>query len=554
MAAAKEIVKTVRCINWHRVRVYLLSILLALAMWVCGGIYTVRHYPHRIVHAMLAQAPWPSSTGRVFWLNRRTLEIDDVKIGDFFYAEAVVLTASPYGLWRHHIAKVQIIGAQLYTKALFAALDSAGPGSGKGLDWIIGRLEISRGMVMLDNLVEDTAIPVRLGVRHPIVLRGLRLGQPDSSPEMNQEQSVEIGAVSIASPLDPVAPVFFFPLTRLRFTWNELWHHHIRSATLIRPTMFLGEDLFWLTKQFKGSGSTSTKGASAPWFLDQFAIQFGHLAVNAFGQPIVVFPFYFDTKVNDIRLDQLEDISAKATVPIRSLTQAYPDYKVNIVNLSGRLYFSWPPSDKTANNVVNWIKIDEVSWNDIPVKDISTTVTFDPQGVYGKLYGMCEGGQLSGNFEFYYTKGFTWNADFFASKVNCQPIAEKLIGKYASLTGELDGDLDVQGKATDILHCGGQLELPNPGKLEFKSLDDLINRIPKDMITIKRDAIKIAVEAFKTYPYDKGVLKLEYKPTGGMSTLRLTGPLGTRQFEVALHPYNLTDGSEAGNSDDDNKE
>ena len=124
------------------------------------------------------------------------------------------------------------------------------------------------------------------------------------------------------------------------------------------------------------------------------------------------------------------------------------------MNLRGDLYFSWPPSDANANNVVNTIDIDEISWNNIPVKKVSATVTFNPNGVYGKLTdGRCEGGLLNGNFEFYYTKGFTWNADFFANKINCQPIAEKMAGKYINLTGELDGKIAVQGKSTEILNA-----------------------------------------------------------------------------------------------------
>ncbi len=169
-------------------------------------------------------------------------------------------------------------------------------------------------------------------------------------------------------------------------------------------------------------------------------------------------------------------------------------------------------------------------------RDVSTTVTFDPNGVYGKLYGKCEGGDLSGNFEFYYTKGFTWNADLFCDKINCQGIAEKLVGKYCNLTGELDGRIAVQGQVTEILKCSGLLTLPNPGRLQITSMDDLINRLPTDWLAIKRDAAKIAINAFRDYPYTSGSLKLDYTPTGGLSTLLLQGPVGKRQFDVALHP------------------
>ena len=531
-------------INWHRVRVYLLSILIMLTMWFCATMLTIQLHPQRAVNGLLAQLPFSSSTGNVYWINRRTLKIDDVKLGGFFYADSIILTASPVGLWRHHVAKVQIIGGQLFTKPLYAAMDRIGAGNSNGLDWVIGRLEISRGTVMLDNLVAGTSIPVSLGERHTIVLNGLRLGKPDASPEMAQERMVEIVNVNIASPVDPLAPVFSFPLTRVRFTYTEFWHHHIREIDLVRPVMHLGEDLFWLTKEFKSEHKpTAVQGPSAPWEVGHFEVQYGQLAVNAFGQPVVHFPFYFDTKVDDIRLDQLDQISAKASIPIERFTQDYPDYKVRIVNLSGNLYFSWPPTDANANNVVNRISIDELSWNDIPVKGVDTQVTFDPNGVYGKLYGKCEGGQLNGNFEFYYTKGFTWNVDLFADKINCQPIAEKVAGKYVNLTGELDGRIAVQGKATEILNCTGSLDLPNPGMLEIKSMDGLLDRLPADTIAVKRDALKIAIDAFKTYPYEQGQLKIGYTPAGGVSTLKLDGPRGGRQFEVYFHPWTLSDNS-----------
>jgi len=531
-------------INWHRVRVYLWSILLIVTMWFCATILTVRLHPKRVVDGMLAQLPFSSSTGRVHWENRRTLKIEDVKLGGFFYADSIILTASPVGLWRHHIAKVEVIGGQLFTKPLYAAMDHIGAGNGNGLDWVIGRLEISRGTVMLDNLVANTSIPVRLGVRQPIIINGLRLGKPDASPGMSQERTAEIVNVALVSPVDPLAPVFFFPLTRVRYTYAEIWHHSIREIDWVRPTMYLGEDLFWLTKEIKAenTGPVSNPGLSAPWRVGHLEVQYGQLAVNAFGQPVVNLPFCFGTSVDDIRLDQLDQISAKATVPIYRLDQDYPDYKVRIVNLSGKLYFSWPPTDAKANNIVNTIHIEELSWNDIPVKGVDTTVTFDPNGVYGKLTdGKCEGGQLNGNFEFYYTKGFTWNVNLFADKINCQPIAEKLAGKYVDLTGELDGEIAVQGKATEILNCSGSLDLPSPGKLEIKSMDELLDRLPANTIAIKRDALKIAISAFQSYPYDSGRLSIDYKPAGGKSTLKLNGPRGERQFDIYLHPWTLSD-------------
>jgi hypothetical protein len=524
--------------RWQRASVYLGSIALILMMWICGILYTLRQHPERFVSGLLAQLPFPSSTGAVSWQNRRTLVIEDLKLGDFFYADQIVIVASPVGLLRRHVAKVQIIGGQLFTKPLYAAMDKFSSSGVGTFDWTIGRLEISRGTAMLQTVAVDTPIPVRLGVRQPIVLHALKLGQPDSSPDMTKEQTAEIVNVNIVSPVDPVSPVFTFPLIRVRFTYTELWHHQIREIDLVRPTMFLGEDLFWFTDQFKKEhAAMPAEGPTAPWTVDHFKVEYGQLAVNAFGQPVVHFPFFFGTKVDDIRLDQLDKISAKSIIAIKRLDQDYPDYKIHLVDLTGRLYFSWPPTDATANNVVNTLSIDEIAWNEIPVTGVTTILTFDPNGVYGKLNGACEGGQLTGNFEFYYTKGFTWNADFFADKINCRPITEKMAGKYVDLTGELDGKLSVQGKTTEILNCQGSLALPNPGVLQIKSMDELLNRLPADMSVMKRDMSKIAINAFQTYPYQSGVLKIDYKPEGGSGSLKLEGPNGQRQFDMYWHPY-----------------
>jgi hypothetical protein len=555
--------KTVRrkC-NWHRVRVYSISILIVLAMWFTGVFTEIRLEPLKMINRMLAQLPYPGSAGAAQWVNRRTLKVQYVKIGDFFYADTIIVTASPFRLARHHLAQVQLYGAQLYTKQLAAVLENKAPvktvqhnwlskifdetvslitGYGNnGLDWIIGRLEINRATIFLNNVIEDVQIPIGLGVRHPVVLTGLHLGKPDSSPEMSQPRTVEISSVNITSPFDPLSPVFTFPLTKLTFSYTEIWHHHIRRIDLIHPTMFLGQDLFWLTDQLKSSKPKPKEGAEAPWYVGEFKVDYGRLAVNVFGEPVVRFPFFIKTKVDDIRLDQLDKVSVKSTVNIVNLTEDYPEYKVRINNLSGKLYFNWPPTNAKATNVYNDINIDKISWNNIPADKVNARITFDPEGIYGRLTAGCEGGQLAGNFEFYYSKGFTWNADFFAEKVNCEPIAQKLVGHYCDLTGELDGDIGVQGRATEILDCHGLLQLRNPGVLKIKSMEELLNRLPPSMLGMERQAIKLAIDSFDTYPYDAGKLTLHYSPQGGASELWLNGPLGSRKFQVVLHPYALS--------------
>ncbi len=525
-------------IRWHRVRVYLLSILLMLTMWTCGIVVEVRLHPKSFVDRALAQLPYPASAGDVTWVNRRTLKIRDLKLSDYFFTDSVTIVVSPEGLWNRHIAEVDLMGPQLFTKPLDDFMKQYGSGN-QGWNWTIGKFTIQRGTLMLQDMAPDMPpIPIRMGVTRPVVVNNLKLNKPDNSYDMVRERVMEIENVNVVSPLDPLAPVLAFPLTRVRFTFTELWNHRIREVVLIRPTIYLGVDLFWFCDEFKKERAVAPdQGLSAPWEIGRFEAQYGQLAVNVFGQPKVQLPFFFKTEVDDIRLDQMDKINLKSAIPIIRLDQSYPDYKIRLVNLRGNLYFSLPPTDEHANNVVNTIAIDEFSWNDLPIKEISSTVTFDENGMYGKLNGKCYGGQLTGNFEIYYTNGFKWNADLFADKINSQPIAAKLGGKYIDLTGTLNGKLSIKGEATNILDCEGTLDLPHPGLLKIKSMENLMSRLPADAPQIKRDALKIAIDSLGSYSYLNGQVKIYYKPSGGVGSLKLDSPNGKRQFDLHWHPY-----------------
>jgi hypothetical protein len=520
-----------------RARIYGWSLLILLGMWVCAGAYVFRHQPQRLVRRALAQLPYPSSAGKVRWTDPQTLELDDVKIGDFFYADAILISASPRDLLRHHIAAVTIKDPDLFMAPLTKAMSGQASGTG-GLDWTINKLTVSRGTLLIDAGPDMPSIPVRIGALRPVIINYLKLQTPDSSKSMTEERMVELENIHFASPFDPLAPVLTLPLTRIRFTYAELWHHQLREVDLVHPNLYLGQDLFWFTDAIKKERANApAAGPESPWHVGHFAVQYGELSINAFGQPRVHFPFFFDTEVDDIRLDQLDKITAKSVIAIRHLTKDYPDYKIRIVNLHGKIEFSIPPSDAKANNVVPTISIDRLSWNDIPVTNVWSSVTFDPTGIYAKLGGTCEKGLMEGNFEVYYTKGFTWNADFFANTIDCQDIAEKLAGKYMKLTGTLDGKIAVQGHATEILKCDGRLAMAHPGMLEIQSVGDLMKRIPADTVGLKRDAIKIALNAFQFYPYQTGELNINYQPGTGEGTLKLAGGYGKRDFGIYWHPF-----------------
>jgi hypothetical protein len=524
--------------NWRRIRTYLWAILLALSFWPLGVVYVLREDPKGCVDRAFAQFPFPASAGQVSWLNATTLQLRYVKFGDFFYADSITLSAQVKDLWRHHVDSVQVEGGGLFMANLNRYLASSqGKGSG-GLDWTIRKLILRRNVLTLDLGPGLPPIPVNVGERRPVILNHLHLGPPDGSEPMTEEREVELENIYFSSPFDPLAPVLSLPLVRLKFTYQEIWHHQLREIDLVRPNLFLGQDLFWFTDQFKKQrAQTPAAGPQSPWLVHHFGVEYGRLSVNTFGQPRLNFPFFFDTQVDDIRLDQLDKLSAKSAIAIRDFTKDYPEYKIDIVGLHGRLEFSLPPTNANANNVVPTVFIKEIAWNKIPVTDAWATATFDPTGIYARLGGVCEKGLMEGNLEIYYTKGFEWNANFSAHQIDCAPIAAKLAGKYGTLTGVINGKISVQGKATEIERVNGGLTLGTPGALTIQSVDRLVNDLPASMTGVRRDAIKLALQAFTYYPYSDGQFVVDYRPGNGGATLKLNGPVGRRDFAIYWHPF-----------------
>lgn len=123
------------------------------------------------------------------------------------------------------------------------------------------------------------------------------------------------------------------------------------------------------------------------------------------------------------------------------------------------------------------------------------------------------------------------------TKVNCQPVAERLVGKYFKLSGTLDGQIGVKGRSTEILDCQGKLSMAHPGQMEITSVDEMLKKIPADMSAVKQDLLRIVASAVRIYPYDTGTLDLSYQPTGGGARLNLESSQGNRHFEVAWHPH-----------------
>ena len=72
-------------------------------------------------------------------------------------------------------------------------------------------------------------------------------------------------------------------------------------------------------------------------------------------------------------------------------------------------------------------------------------------------------------------------------------------------------------------------------------MQDLIHRLPANAMAIEKQALQLVIDSFDTYPYESGKLTLNYSPDGGgLSELHLSGPRGSRRFQVVLHPFEFS--------------
>src|SRR5262249_58889093 len=96
--------------------------------------------------------------------------------------------------------------------------------------------------------------------------------------------------------------------------------------------------------------------------------------------------------------------------------------------------------------------------------------------------------------------------------------------------GHWGGTAEVLGGRLD--RANGILTLDRPGRVSFPGIDALVDRLPRDAPSWRRDLARIAVETLREYPYTRGDGWLEFADGRGEAQLSLDGARGSRQIEI----------------------
>lgn len=536
---------------YHKKRSYAALVLATLMGCLVALVWQYKFRPNDLIQNVVKWSDVPLSLEKATWSDDGSLVLERIRMPagdrDDTYLKVRKLTVKWHWyelLRKGRIALVEIDRPQIWLAQFNKATEKAdaekkgsedsGGNNSKPGHWWIKTLKINEGTLTLDNLGPDIpAVPITVGHKVPLELHNVQISG-NRVHGQNREDVATVNDLTITSPEDALSPVLHFDAINIRYTWEELRENHIRAVEVIGPTIYLGPDLFWYADHFASQRATSG-GNAVPWQIDEFEVRAGKLAINAFGQPGITLPFTFVSDAKNIRLDQLDKISLNNKILIPPQDRFYPEYKVKWEGLQGEIAFSLPLGSGNAENVVNTVSVKSISWNDLEVTDGWSSVTFDRNGIYGRMEGNCYKGVLTTNFSIFFNTNFPWEGNFFALNVDSAPIAKKLAPSYLNLTGILQGSLAVNGESQDVLRSTGKLTLQPPGVLEIKSIDNLVQRLPADWNPIKKDLTTIVLEAFRTYNYTSGELNMDYQMPLSEVSLKLKGIQGERNFTIHWH-------------------
>lgn len=484
------------------------------------------------------EAGLPVDVGEVVMEESGQMEFRDVDLGELGHIDYIEIAWDWRDLAARRLKRLRVHGLELQQSELVKLNENkkSGGGNSKIQPFVLEELILGQAVLVLDNLGPGIPpLPVRLGMATPLVFKDLQLGGKTSDPAARKIQRVAIHDLRIYSPYDPLAEVLNFEKIEIAFSWAGIQSQHIDRLTFENPEIFVGEELFWFVDQVKNKGGTREAQTAPPWSIGTFGVLGGRLTVTTFGRPGFTLPLIYETEMSGLVLSNFAETPMKTRLTIPPTSLNYPEYGVRISNMRGELDFSLPPGEAKAENIVNTVYLDSISWKGVTATNAWVSITFDENGIYGQLGGESYGGYSSGNFSIMVNEGMRWTADASVSDTEVEPVASKLAPEHVAFKGAVSGDLVVEGVQKKISQVTGNLRWEESGSLEVVAIEELLGRLPEDWGATKRDLAVTALEAFQHYDYFSGRCDFSYQPPESFLDLRFDGKQGKREFNIKWH-------------------
>ena len=452
----------------------------------------------------------------------------------FLVLDVVRLTASPDSISKRSTVDSVFISSGLLTVGPALEKIFSGPPDADSKVALpalkIGKLDIANVAVRLDdNRPEIADITFRLNTTFqdiPIANMADAVG--------DLPQSVEVNDLEIMSPHDPFAKVLTLRSVIVRFHLGGLLRRELDAVEIDRPTVYVGEDLFWYMEDMSKRFGTSDTKPSGGWTIRKLNVQAGSLVIASSGRANYGLPLNFRATASDVELDNLASLQIETVFEIPGANYEFESYQLALSTRDGELRFAYPP-EKGEQNLVGKIFINRIVWRQYEASESWVSATFDAKGINGAFGGEAYGGYVGGGFSFFFDAASPWIGWLSGEKVSLRKLTDIISPQNFRMTGPIDFRLQMDAFGKNFERIKGDFKVRGGGKMKISKLDDLLARVPDTWSALKSSSTRIAVETLRDFDYTSARGNLWFVREQGVVELRLQGPLGSRNFDLVLH-------------------
>ncbi len=460
----------------------------------------------------------------------------------FLSMSNATLVIQPAMLMQQKISSLEVAGAKFQMDRAFRSLVQARSGtpatSSANSDgtpaWQIDDLMFADAAISLQDLglgIPDINFTLPTASLQQVSLSG------DARSASQTTENIEISDLVIYSPLDPFTPVISMPSIFIEFSLAGLMRKELMAMRILQPTIFVGPDLFWYMEELgkrPANSQPAAGGNQMDWRMQEFVISSGQLAIAFDGVNRLNLPIPFHSRASNINFSNLEELSLNIDVEVPAQDFTFPSYQLELLGSKGNIEYGLPV-DSNANNVVNTFFVDQLKWRQFDATEGWLSVTYDQQGIYGNCGCQLYGGYLEGGFSFLIEKDNPWTGWAAATDVDLASITSILSPESLSIDATAALALEVNAWGPRIERVRGNMTTSSPGTLNIPKLDTLLENLPPDWTSLKRDLTRIGIDTLRNFQFDQGSSQFWFIDDHGRLKLELTGTQGSRNFDIVLH-------------------
>ena len=457
----------------------------------------------------------------------------------FLGVDNVSIVASPAGLAAGRIDRVLVDGASFSYDRIFRSWMQPTPSTtnsdtppvrSDSLPWSVGEFELRNSRVRIEDL--GFGIP---GIDFAVATKLSELSTSALAGGSEKIETVELSDLIIHSPLDPFAPVINLRSIFIRFSPAGILRNELEEIVVLHPIIFVGEDLFWYADEVRKRTASEDETAEKPlWSLRRFEASYGRIVIATAGSSRLALPLNFSTKAENINFRDINELQLKLNLVVPKEDYVFPSYELELNDLYGNIEFGLPPKSG-ANNINNTLYSALTRFRQFLLSDLWLSITYDLQGVNGNFGGAGYGGYLDGGFSFFLSDAVPWIGWFSATGIDLKALTDVIAPESFQMEGPANLKVEINATGPRLDRMVGSFTTTAPGKMNITRLSPVIEALPEEWTSLKRDISRIGLEVLRDFHYEQGGADFWFLGDQGQLNLDLQGPQGSRKFSVFLH-------------------